>query len=141
MIKDYYTGSFKKQVEERLQPIDTTQLQLDSVKLFMRKLGYKPNVSFAKNPISGIYGFRKLNCEDYDQINLPKFISFKDACRLHNGVIMRIVGDWIDLIGLEGDLPKEVLRSAIDSRLVKKVYLQRKGKGVKVQQHWIKLVD
>ena len=115
----------------------------------MRKLGYKPNVSFAKNPISGIYGFRKLNCEDYDQINLPKFISFKDACRLHNGVTMRVnnrvtmrvIEDWVYLIGLEGNLPKEVLKSAIDARLVKRVYLQRKGKGVKVQQHWIKLVD
>ncbi len=150
MIKDYFTGSFKKQIEERLQPIDTTQIQLDSLILFMAYLGYKARYpDGVNNPIYGIYGFEKFYHEDFKSVNLPMFISLQDACRLHNGITMRVVGDWVDLIGLTGglprevskSLPKEVLKSAIDARLVEKVYLQRKGKGVKVQQHWIKLAD
>jgi len=39
MNKDYYTTSFKQELALREKPIYTTQLQLDSLKVFMRTLG------------------------------------------------------------------------------------------------------
>lgn len=137
--KDFYTQNLKKQIEERSRPIDTTKVQLNSVKLFMEQLGYSLHHPQKDYP-SLWKGFIKQ--VEVEGVKLSKCISFQNACRLHNGVTMRVVGgEWCDLITMTGSFPMHVYLAALNSRLVKKVYLQRKGKSVKCQQHWVKFVD
>lgn len=137
--KDFYTQNLKQQIKQRELPIDTTQIQLDSVKLFMEQLGYVPH-----NPKKYQYFLWRgyIKQVEIEGVKLAKCISFQDACRLHNGVMMRVVGGkWCDLLGMVGSFPMNVYLSACEARLVEKVYLQRKGISVKCQQHWVKFVD
>lgn len=138
-IKDFYTANLKQQIEEREKPIDTTQVQLDSVQLFMEHLGYR--LHHPQKDIPSLWkGFiRRTYIEG---VKLPKCVSFQDACRLHNGVMMRNVGgEWCDLLGMRGDFFLDTYCLARSAKLVEKVYLQRKGKSVKCQQHWVKFVE
>jgi len=136
--KDFYTQNLKEQIEERSRPIDTTQVQLDSVQLFMEQLGY--GLHHPQKDYPSLWkGFIKQ--VEIEGVKLAKCISFQDACRLHNGVMMRVVGGkWCDLVGMVGSFPMNVYLSACEARLVEKVYLQRKGISVKCQQHWVKFV-
>lgn len=139
--KDFYTQNLKQQIKERQNPVDTTQVQLDSVILFMEQFNYIPNNRPHATYVKGLCGFKRNNtCPK--EVNLPMFISLQDACRLHNGIMMRVVGGkWCDLVGMVGSFPMNVYLSACEARLVEKVYLQRKGISVKCQQHWVKFVD
>jgi len=133
-IKEFYTANFKQQVEERNKPIDTTQLQLDSVQLFMEQLGYKLHHPQKDYPSLWKGFIRKV---DIEGVLLPKCLSFQYTCRLHNAVTEK----EYQFTGAVANFPVNVLISACKAKLVEKVYLQRKGKSVKVQQHWVKLVD
>ena len=142
-VKTLYTGHVKKQIEERSRPIDTTQLQLDSVMLFMEEFGYGLHHP-QKDSLCAWKGFiRRI---DVEGVNLPKCISFQDACRIHNfGFMSNCI--YLDAIihriftSLYYSLNRDTYRVACESKLVEKVYLQRKGKMVKCQQHWVKFVD
>ena len=141
MNKEYYTTSFKQELALREKPINTTQLQLDSLRNFMRSLGYTvTNEEHYK--IGGLSGFESIS--NYD-IHLPKFISFQDAQRLHNGINYRQIGnDFIDVLDFKFKLhiPYYVWSKALRSKLVEKVKLQKLKKApyVKVQSHYVKLV-
>lgn len=142
MKKEYYTNSFKQELALREKPINTTQLQLDSLRNFMRSLGYTvTNDEHYK--IGGLSGFESIS--NYD-IHLPKFISFQDAQRLHNGVTYRQVGeDFIDVLSFKYKfhISYHVWIKAQKSKLVEKVKLQKLKKApyMKVQSHYVKLVD
>lgn len=138
-IKEFYTAHFKQQIEERSKPLDTTQLQLDSVQLFMEQLGYKLHHPQPENPSLWKGFIRKVYIEG---VKLSKCISFQDACLLHNGSLVRDVdGKWLDLLDMCGSFYKDIYLTAHKAKLVEQVYLQRKGNTVKCQQHWVKLVD
>ena len=141
MNKEYYTNMFEMEVAMRQQPVDSTQLQLDSLRIFMRSLGYvAANVENCKT--TGLSGFEHIG--KYD-IHFPQFISFQDAVRLHNGVTYRQVGDdFIDVLSFKYKLhiPCHVWEKAQNSKLVEQVKLQKLKKApyVKVQSHYVKLV-
>lgn len=145
-IKTLYTSHVKKQIEERSRPIDTTQLQLDSVMLFMEEFGYGLHHP-QKDSLCAWKGFIKRI--DVEGVNLPKCISFQDACRLHNtGFISKAptLDAFIYRIfnintSLYYSFNFDTYFVARKSKLVEKVYLQRKGKMVECQQHWVKFVD
>ena len=146
-MKDFYTQNFKEQVEARQQPINTIQLQLDSLWLFMAHLSYVP-VQGESPHIKGLRGFKFSNAGDglYKKGLYPKFISFQDAVRLHNGVMLRQVGnDFVDLLAFkyEFHIPCDVYYAAIGTRLVSQVKLQKLEKApyVKAQSHWVKLLE
>ena len=142
MNKGYYTNMFEMEVAMRQQPVNSTQLQLDSLKVFMSALGYvTANVENCK--IVGLGGFEYI--DNYD-IHFPKFISFQDAQRLHNGISYRQVGnDFIDVLDFKFKLhiPSHVWSKSLRSKLVEQVKLQKLKKApyVKVQSHYVKLVD
>jgi|TARA_A100001391_G_C5061408_1_gene276134 hypothetical protein len=142
MNKKYYTTSFKQELALREKPIHTVQLQIDSLKVFMSALGYViANVEHFK--IAGLSGFEYIGNHD---IHFPQFISFQDAQRLHNGVMYRQVGnDFIDVLDFKFKLhiPYHVWSKALRSKLVEQVKLQKLKKApyVKVQSHYVKLVD
>lgn len=151
MNKEFYTENFKKELEARSKPINTIQLQLDSLWIFMSLLGYVP-VKGETPHIKGLRGFQfcKVNTGLVKSIHYPKFISFQDAVRLHNGVYLRRVADdfeegFVDVLEFTYKLhiPWTIFKSACESRLVEKVYLQKLNKFpyVKVQQHWVKLME
>lgn len=151
-MKQFYTQNFKEQLESRQQPINTIQLQLDSLWLFMAHLSYVP-VQGESSHIKGLRGFKFSGAGEglYKKGLYPKFISFKDAVRLHNGVMSRKIeapsGDegFIDVLAFPYKfyIPLTIFKDACDSRLVEQVYLQKLNKHpyVKVQQHWVKLLE
>lgn len=150
-MKNFYTQNFKDQLEDRQQPINTIQLQLDSLYVFMVKLGYLP-VRGESPHIRGLRGFKFSGAGEglYRKGLYPKFISFQDAVRLHNGVMLREVHskneEWfVDILtfSYKFHIPWEIFRYACDSRLVEQVYLQKLNKHpfIKVQQYWVKLLE
>lgn len=145
--KLFYTQNFKEQLEARQQPINTIQLQLDSLWLFMAHLSYIP-VQGESPHIKGLRGFKFSTADGglYKKSLYPKFISFQDAARLHNGVILRQVGnDFVDLLAFkyEFHIPCGVYYAARGARLVSQVKLQKLKKApyVKAQSHWVKLLE
>lgn len=150
--------TFKHQVDSYTEceyPVNTHDLQLLSLCKFMKRLGYYPkNLSGDK---LGTVGFYKLDHRTQEGVerNNPKFLSTEDAIRLHKGVMARWIGGetpWVDIFSIRcgkynmGNLKftQEKFNKAIDSKLVKRIYLQLDKKsptGFKVQPygHWIEL--
>lgn len=149
MNNNIYLENFKQRLEERKQPIDTTYLQLQSVRLFMEELGYDlagdPNN--AKNLFAK--GFVRAKKEyKYDQKGeyFPRFVSFSDACRLHNGCYHWVRDDRHEfkLGKCEFIMEDITYTKALGRKLVHQVKLQQDKKklhGFKVQNHWVSLVD
>ena len=150
--------TFKQQVNSRSDceyPVNTQDLQVLSLCKFMSSLGYYPmDLLGDKVGTCGFY-----NMEHRTQVgverNNTKFLSTEDAMRLHNGVCSRQVsGDipWIDICSIRCGrylmnnlkFTQERFKKALDSKLVKRIYLQLDKKsttGFKVQPygHWIEL--
>mgnify|MGYP001434418825 FL=1 len=128
--------------------IDTTQLQTESLVNFMRKLGY------VRNGVTGC-GFKKKryylngkwNSVVKSNSESAMYISFKDAQSLHNGITVRVCGDYWDMLGMKHlQLSQESYREALKCRLVERTYLQYHKKGsnkgrVIPQQHLVKITD
>lgn len=110
---------FKEKLEERSKPIDTKVLQLDSLYTFANKLGYE---------VLGVH-----TCQGFKNLNAPreglKFISFDDMKYWHNNPFNRYTF-------------REEMSTAAAARykLVDKVKIQRTKQGLKVQNHYVKLV-
>jgi hypothetical protein len=142
MNKEYYTNSFKSEIEERMKPINTVNLQLTSVKLFMGELGYSCFLTKGQR-VLGTSGFKQVDIDK--TITAPKFISFQDACRLHNGIYSRMVGGaWVDVLRVPYTLhiTTPIWDEAHKAKLVECASLQklRKAPYVEVQSHYVKLV-
>lgn len=146
MNKEFYTQNFKQALAERETPVDTTCIQLNSLQLFMEELGYICNIT-DNTKIKGMSGFKITSwANNLANVTLPKFISFQDAIRLHNGVYHRRVGkDFIDVMSFTYPMiiPCGIYDSAVDSKLVAQVKLQKLKKApyVKVQNHYVQLLE
>ena len=146
MNKEYYTQNFTQTLAERETPIDTTCIQLNSLQLFMEKVGYICNIT-DNTKIKGLSGFKITGwANNLDNATLPKFISFQDAVSLHNGVYHRRVGDrFIDVMSFTYPMiiPCDIFDSARRSKLVAQVKLQRLKKApyIKAQSHYVQLIE
>ena len=147
MSKEYYTQNFKQTLTERDLPINTVSLQLDSLVIFMGHLGYICNNVRTNTKVKGYCGFKISSwSNNLDNATLPKFISFQDAVRLHNGVYHRRVGDqFIDVMSFTYPMiiPCDIFDSARRSKLVAQVKLQKLKKTpyIKAQSHYVQLLE
>ena len=147
MNKEYYTQNFTQTLAERELPINTVSLQLDSLVIFMGHLGYICNNVTTNIKVKGYCGFKISSwSNNLDNATLPKFISFQDAVRLHNGVYHRRVGDqFIDVMSFTYPMiiPCDIFDSARRSKLVAQVKLQKLKKApyVKAQSHYVQLME
>ena len=122
-LKLAYTKHFIDEVVRRETPIDTTTIQLASLKLFMNELGYIQ----ANKCLYGSRGWvaRKGVVPYKDH----KYISFNDSVVMHN------ISNDVYICCNEG------IKLAGKACLVYSVKLQRvKGGGIIVQNHYISLV-
>ena len=125
-IKQKLTHNFRVLVEEKSLPVDSTQIQIDSLYLFMSALGYVP-VSYTDARGFVIeHGTRAISKD-------TKYISFSDAVKMHNAPY--------NTTEFVFNLSK-----AAEHKLVSRVKL-RKVKpsiqhplGIEVQNHWVQLV-
>ncbi|AUR93326.1 hypothetical protein NVP1187O_013 [Vibrio phage 1.187.O._10N.286.49.F1] len=111
---------FKRQLEGRSKPIDTLNLQLESLYNFAGKLGYSIRGSYYKNQ-----GFFNHNAPRESL----KFISFDTMKYWHNNPFNNY--SFSD---------KMSTAAASSARIVERVKLQRTKEGIKVQDHYVKLV-
>ncbi len=143
MNKQFYTQSFKDEVAAREKPINTINLQLDSLIIFMHQLGY----NFKPSKIKGLSGFYAPKSTISLYKYFPKHISFQDAIRLHNGNVLFKIhrGHFVDVmnLGYKFIIPWTLYQSAHNSRLVHEVKLQKLKKApyVKAQSHYVKLLE
>ena len=148
---------FKSKLEDTKPeeyPVDTENFQCYSLCVFMETLGYEMVTHFKGIDILP-RGFKSRRDFSGVESNNPKFLSTDDAMRLHNGIGARWVGGdipWVDVGSIRCGrymmnnvkFTQEKFKKAIDSKLVKRIYLQLDKKsptGFKVQPygHWIEL--
>ena len=111
---------FKRQLEERSKPIDTLNLQLESLYNFAGKLGYGIRGSYYDNQ-----GFFNHNAPREGL----KFVSFDTMKYWHNNPFNNYsFSDTMNIV------------AASSARIVERVKLQRTKDGIKVQDHYVKLV-
>ncbi len=110
---------FKKELAARELPIDTEELQLESLYDFAGKLGYKILGSYSKNQ-----GFHNPHAER----EALKFISFDTMKHYHNNPFDNYI------------FTHPNVAAAAVARIVEKVKLQQTKRGIKVQNHYVKLV-
>lgn len=111
---------FKRQLEERSKPIDTLKLQLESLYNFAGKLGYSIRGSYYNNQ-----GFHNPKAPRESL----KFVSFDTMKYWHNNPFNQYT--------FSDEMSTAVASSA---RIVGRVKLQRTKEGIKVQDHYVKLV-
>ncbi len=112
-------SEFKKELKVRELPIDTEELQLKSLYGFAGKLGYKILGSHSKNR-----GFHN----PYAEREALKFISFDTMKYYHNNPFNNYT------------FTNPNIAAAAVVRIVEKVKLQQTKGGIKVQNHYVKLV-
>lgn len=110
--------------------IDTSKLQLQSVKNFLSELGYtylsKDHVFYSP----------------YPSAKARNWISLSTACLLHNGNLM----DWHGHRFQDGcfaNIPEPWIIAANNAKIVHTIYLQqckKKGNYIKAQKHLVKFV-
>lgn len=119
--------------------LDTTSLQLESLRAFMSTLGYTPNVPEGITNIKDFYG-------EYGFIYVlrriqPRFISLEMAVSLHNGsciLVTRDSGDsWKTLSNPSITVWDKTLSLAYGACLVEGVYVQysKKKKAWTAMKH------
>lgn len=125
-IKQKLTHNFRVLVEEKSLPVDSTQIQIESLYQFMSALGYVP-VSYAD--ARGFVIKQGVRAVSKDM----KYISFNDAVKMHNAPY-----NTTEFVFN--------LSRAAEYKLVSRVKL-RKIKpsikhplGIEVQNHWVQLV-
>ena len=111
---------FKRQLEERSKPIDTEMLQLESLYNFAGKLGYSIRGSYYDNQ-----GFHNPKAPREGL----KFVSFDTMKHWHNNPFNKYT--------FSAEMSTAAASSA---RIVERVKLQRTEDGIKVQDHYVKLV-
>jgi len=136
--------------------LDTKDLQMMSLMNYMGELGYD---------MIGQFDPDDWNCTHFEYIgdgiktikfkngstwrvhikgDMPSFLSFDDAVRLHNGNYKyRLLGfKLVNIMTLNITLSFDTWCKASDSKLIKQVKLQRKkGGAIIVQNHLVKLMS
>lgn len=136
--------------------IDTTDLQVSSLILFMERIGYTPIMPYDKEKwvILGFeYTGEKVtlpttkDCDfvftrtNFDK-SMKRFLSFKDACSMHNDKYSYYSSKFVDFFVIDVRLSRELHKSADASALVYEVKLQKKKGGeIITQNHWVRLRD
>lgn len=132
-IRNMWTVQFKNQIKARMNPIDTTAIQYNSLVSFMKELGYEPVRMYS--------GFRKF--DKSKTLYAPNFLSFKHAQYLHNGAMFRVCGSLFDSMGLPYtfQVDTEVWEKAKKAKYCKETYLikLKKYPFIKANKHWISL--
>lgn len=136
--------------------LDTKDLQVMSLMNYMGELGYDmigqfdpvdwncTHFEYIGNDIKTITGKDGSIWRVHVKGNMPRFLSFDDAVRLHNGNYKyRLSGfKLVDIITMGITLSFDTWCKSSDSKLVKQVKLQRKkGGALLVQNHLVKLMS
>ncbi|AUR84771.1 hypothetical protein NVP1063O_104 [Vibrio phage 1.063.O._10N.261.45.C7] len=115
----------------------TVYLQHTSILKVMAVLGY------TSCGVSANRGFKK----NGRHVEGENFISFKDAQNLHNGITVRVCGNYWDMLELKHlQLPQDLYQLALQEKLVECTYLQkvkplRGFSYLLVQQNQVKFTD
>lgn len=125
-IKQKFTRNFRALVEEKSLPVDSTQVQINSLRQFMAAIGYLPVSQWEARGFVIAQGVRAISKD-------MKYISFNDAVKMHNAPYN--TSEFVFN-----------LAKAAEHKLVSRVKL-RKVKpsiehplGIEVQNHWVQLV-
>lgn len=114
---------------EDFKIVDTSKIQLQSIKNFLAELGYS-----WFNVDNGFYSA-------YETNKGRNWISLKTAQLLHNGNLM----DWHGKRFQDGcfeNIPEEWIVAALAAKIVHTTFLQhhKKGNYIKAQKHLVKFV-
>lgn len=115
---------------EDFKIVDTSKIQLQSIKNFLAELGYSWfNVD---------NGF----CSSYETNKGRNWISLKSAQLAHNGYFNECHGRGFEPEGLFGNIPYEWWKAANASKIVHTTFLQHQKKGnyIKTQKHLVKFI-
>jgi hypothetical protein len=116
-------------MEEEFEIVDTSKVQLASLKNFMSTLGYQ-YYGVDKVFISGLWSNRS-------RVN----ISFRTAVLAHNGHFTETHGRGFEPDTVFGDIPYAVWQEAQMDKIVHAVYLQKSYKrGILCTKHLVKFV-
>jgi hypothetical protein len=128
MTTGFTIHSWKKKLAKG---IDTRELQLLALNLFLEDIGYRLVYS------DGVI----LHVKKYDdcyRIN-PQYMSLNQAVSLYNGYTKwKVKGKWYIIEGFIFD--REAFDKAEENRIISKVYLQRTKGLIKVQSNWIRFL-
>ena len=111
--------------------VDTSKLQLQSVKNFLSELGYS------------YFSVDKVFYSPYETNKARTTVSLRSAVLAHNGSFNEIHGRGFEPSGLFGNIPYEWWQAANAAKIVHTVHLQhcKKGNYIKTQKHLVKFVD
>ena len=111
--------------------VDTSKLQLQSIKNFLTELGYS-----YFNVDRGFYS-------PFETNKGRSWISLRTAQLAHNGFFNEIRGRGFEPEGLFGNIPYEWWQSANAAKIVHTVYLQhcKKGNYIKAQKQMVRFCE
>lgn len=149
LLQEVHNHNVENSPETLVQ--DTKQLQMESLILMMDVFGYDTSMSNDENSINPedwdkIHHFYKVR-DDYFSGNNPNFLSFTNAIMLHNGVMCRWVGGFVDVLGIRNagsslKFRTETMEAAKKAKLVARAKLQKiSGGDIIVQNHLVELVN
>lgn len=136
--------------------LDTKDLQMMSLMNYMGELGYDmigqfdpddwncTHFEYIGEDIRTITGNDGSTWRVHIKGDMPSFLSFDDAVKLHNGNYKyRLLGTkLVEILILNITLSFDTWCKASDSKLIKQVKLQRKkGGAIMVQNHLVKLMS
>lgn len=114
---------------EEFEIVDTSKIQLASLKNFLSALGYQ------------YYAIDKVFVSDLWSNRSRKVISFRTAVFAHNGTFSEIHVRGFEPDTVFGDIPLEVWKQAQVDKVVRSVYLQcSRKKGILCMKHLVKFV-
>ena len=114
---------------EEFEIVDTSKVQLASLKNFMSILGYQ------------YYAIDKVFVSDLWTNRSRKVISFRTAVLAHNGMFTETHGRGFEPDTVFGDIALEVWKQSQSDRIVHSVYLQCScRKGILCMKHLVKFV-
>lgn len=114
---------------EEFEIVDTSKVQLASLKNFMSALGYQ------------YYGVDKVFISDLWSNRSRVNIGFNTAVLTHNGMFTETHGRGFEPDTVFGDIPYAVWQEAQADKIVHNVYLQKSYKrGILCTKHLVKFV-
>jgi hypothetical protein len=116
-------------MEEEFEIVETSKVQLASLKNFMTVIGYQ------------YYSIDKVFVSDLWTNRSRKVLSFRTAVLAHNGYFTDWHGTGFHRDSVFGDIPLEVWKQAQADKIVHSVYLQcSRKKGILCMKHLVKFV-
>lgn len=116
---------------EDFKIVDTSKIQLQSIKNYMQELGYS------------WFNVDKVFYSPYGTNRARSTVSLGKAQMAHNGYYNEIHGKGFEPCGLFGNIPYEWWEAANKAKIVHTAYLQhckKKGNYIKAQKQMVKFV-